>query len=632
MPEVIFEISSLNGSNVPELLKFSKFGYISSDHELYSRRISSSYEISKSINDGGVFDVLKDSNIGDIVLNNIDGGLDYLKSYAFDGQPIVVKRIIDGTPVTVFTGHQGVPQFDLENVIITIKDPQEKLNDNITLDIYDGDNVAPLGLEGSSTTIKGNVKPIFLGDGRNKNITPVLVNEQLLIYQVSSLANCRIFRVRDNGVPLDNYSTSAAHDVGDDTITLHNGLGNLPVGAQIYFINHTTLYTLTNELTSGTIEITPALTNAVPINTPVTVVNFYSDLTTSGIQYVDYSVDVNCTKGTTIIPVSGGSGSIDAGDYIIFNNQLKAYEVLTGISSGNIVLVSPLSEDIIKGSVIQVIGLSNPVLWGAYQGFFRLSSAPVGEITVDAVSIDDTSTIHKVGDVLDIICARESISLSSDSITTLNNCGYLALNITTTESKLSVINKIIKSVGGYYYFDGSELNVKLFEAPASPIFTIYDYQIKEKQFKLIAKGICKNKLPCNNLTVSYDKVETIQTTLAGSVPQYWKERVKTEFRKKDFPYSVTKTRHLLSETFNIESLLCFLSDVNTEFTRLFNLIKVDKNVIEISVDLNEFLDYELGDTITLSVSRYDYGSGKDCILLGYSQDDNEQTLTFRLFG
>lgn len=632
MPEVIFEISSLNGSNVPELLRFSKFGYISSDHNLYSKRISSSYEISKSINDGGVFDILKDSNIGDIVLNNIDGELDYLKAYAFDGQPIVIKRIIDGSAVTVFTGHQGIPQFDFENVTITIKDPQEKLNDNVTLDTYDGNNVAPLGLEGSSTTIKGNVKPIFLGDGRNKNITPVLVNEPLLIYQVSSLANCRIFRVRDNGVPLDNYSTSAAHNIDDDNITLHNGLGNLPVGAQIYFTNHTTLYTITTGLTGETIVITPALTNAVPINTPVTVVNFYSDLTTSGIQYVDYSVDANCTKGTSIIPVSGGSGSIDAGDHVIFNNQLKAYEVQTGISSGNIVLVSPLTEDIIKGSVIQVIGASNPVLWGAYQGFFRLSSAPIGDITVDAVTIDDSSNIHKAGDVLNIICTRESISLPSDSITTLNNCGYLALNITTTESKFSVINKIIKSVGGYYYFNNSELNVKLFEAPASPIFTIHDYQIKENQFKLIAQGICKNKLPCNNLTVSFDKVETIQTTLAGSVLQYWKERVKTEFRKKEFPYPATKTRHLLSENFNIESLLCFLSDVNTEFTRLFNLIKVDKNVIEISVDLNEFLNYELGDTITVLVSRYDYGSGKDCILLGYSQDDNEQTLTFRLFG
>lgn len=633
--DTIISLNCLDDSDTPTTIYFSKFGFIdngaSPNPILYKRAILNSLTLSIAPDDGGVLSVFNTASVGDISIGNVDGAYDYLKDYAFDGRSVTVSAVINNTIYPVFIGTAGVPEFTLSEIVFSLRAIEETLSDNIELLTYAGDNVLPLGLEGSADTIKGNVKPELYGDCRN--ITPKLVNQSLNIYEVSSLSNCRIKAVYDTGAILSNYKTAAAYTAGVSTVNVHKGLGDLPVGAEFYFDNHNTLYTISSPLSGGTIGFTPTLTANVPKDTPVAVTNFYADETTTNLQYVNYIVDGSVTKGSASIPVTAGTGTITAGDNIIFNNHLKMYEVQTTLTAGVIVLTVGVNEDLLDGTVVQVVGVKNPVLWGAYKGYFRLSSPPAGEITVDAVSIDGSKNVHKAGDILNLICNKIGVTADSTFVADLNTCGYIGLYLNDSRSKIDIIREIVKSTASYFYFVADTLFGQLFNSPSvTADFEITDSQILDGSFSFIAAGLGSNKIPIYSLNVNFDKIETVQTSFAGIASNQWMERLKNQYRKQSFINTSTLTRHLLSLTLDIDTIARIRSEVNTNFNRLFNLIKVKRDVFSLSVASHDILTYELGQTVKITSSRFGLSSGKNFILIGVDVDDNSNNKTFRFLG
>lgn len=74
----------------------------------------------------------------------------------------------------------------------------EIIDKSIQTKRYKGNNVAPDGVEGGENQ-EGRCKPVLYGAARN--LTPILVNEQRPIYQVSD-GICQVLAARDGGVPL----------------------------------------------------------------------------------------------------------------------------------------------------------------------------------------------------------------------------------------------------------------------------------------------------------------------------------------------------------------------------------------------------------------------------------------------
>lgn len=122
---------------------------------------------------------------GSIILQNADGGLDTLLNYAFDTQTVIVA-VTDTTstsePRLVFGGTVEQVVFDTQTVTLLVRDYTYILDKPLQSVKYAGNNVLPNGLEGTSE-LKGKPKPMLFGQA--KNITPVLVNSSLLIYQVN---------------------------------------------------------------------------------------------------------------------------------------------------------------------------------------------------------------------------------------------------------------------------------------------------------------------------------------------------------------------------------------------------------------------------------------------------------------
>jgi hypothetical protein len=149
---------------------------------------------------------------GEIQLINLDGGLDPLINYGFDGRSIVIKELIVATGIaTVLFGcSMEQPVFTNDEISLRIKDPQIAFQVPLQTNKYAGSNTLPTGVEGTAD-IKGKPKPLAYGEVHNA--TPVLVNTSKLIYQGNDGALFSIPAVYDKGVALTlgtAYSTQAA--------------------------------------------------------------------------------------------------------------------------------------------------------------------------------------------------------------------------------------------------------------------------------------------------------------------------------------------------------------------------------------------------------------------------------------
>lgn len=122
---------------------------------------------------------------GTITLQNADGALDYLASYGFDAQEILLRRFSADAPTTeVFTWYgftESVLLTETE-VIFTVRDAIYVLDMPLQSAKFGGTNVLPDGLDGLPTDLKGKPMPIWVGNVFNAS--PPCINTSRLIYML----------------------------------------------------------------------------------------------------------------------------------------------------------------------------------------------------------------------------------------------------------------------------------------------------------------------------------------------------------------------------------------------------------------------------------------------------------------
>lgn len=624
---VLFTIEALNAAGSAETLRFSDGKYIDGDGNVYGQYIADAPEISVIANDGGLFTLFGGNSVGDIALNNIDGSLSYLADFAVDGRPAKIYFFDGNTAILRFSGSIGRMVAPPGQIVFSLKAFQETLTNKHPMAVYAGSNTLPEGIEGTIDTLKGKEKPKVFG--RCKNITPDLVNESLLIYQVSSRDDCVITAVFDDGVRLSNYQTNGAHSAGVSVIAIDKGVGDIPAGARILFANHDAFYTVQAGLSAGFITLTAPLAVTVPDNIFIEVVNFYTD--TADLQFTDYFVDGRHSKGDTAINVTVGVGAINVGDQLIFNSHLTIYTVQTALVDGIVVIDNGLLDDISDRDVVHVLGNKAPVLWGSFQGLFRLSARPYGAVTCHAVSVHSNGTIHKAGDVFKLVATEASLLVDSAGVAEFNSAGTIGLHVTGSTTTGELLNKVTKSIAGYYHFIGSIIYLNLFTAPSStPDFVLYDYQIDT--IDISAFGLGSNGNVLHGIHCLYDRIETVQDAIDGNAPSAWQQRLKLQYLETTEIDDVVKDRHLLSGLLEIESLLCWLSQVNNLIARLLPIIKVRRDVVAITLDKDQVYDFFISCTIKAITPRSDYNNGRNLVLIGFKIDDKANQVILYLYG
>src|SRR5471032_545781 len=150
---------------------------------------------------------------GTMDLSNVDGGLDYMLAYGFDNRKI---RILVGDPTkpystftVAFRGTMEQPELTRAIASIVLHDRQAELDMLLCRHRYGGTNVLPAGLDGTVDILGAAVPRLY---GTVFNITPILVNTSLLIYQVHDGAISDVPAAYDSGSALTrgtDYTTLA---------------------------------------------------------------------------------------------------------------------------------------------------------------------------------------------------------------------------------------------------------------------------------------------------------------------------------------------------------------------------------------------------------------------------------------
>lgn len=136
---------------------------------------------------------------GVVSLDDLNGSLDYLLDYSWDGAEIVMYRGFSDEP---FRNWTAVGRFaganiigDMESIKIRLRDFGWRLNTLLHTEYYQGTG----GLEGE-VGLKGRWKPYAAG--WCFNIEPVLIDAAHQVYQFNFISSQAVIECRHGGVPL----------------------------------------------------------------------------------------------------------------------------------------------------------------------------------------------------------------------------------------------------------------------------------------------------------------------------------------------------------------------------------------------------------------------------------------------
>lgn len=199
--------AAIDAGGTVTTLRFADEGVITRPSETppnacYEPRVTQPGSLTRTMYSGGTSGQSK-VGYGEIVLSNMDGGLDAIKDYGFDGRRCVVRAGPVGAAypngfVTIFTGNVEQATFDWSRLAFVLRDRLAELDKPLQGVRYLGSNVLPGGLEGQAQDLQGKPKPLVFG--RALNVPAPLVNTARLIYEVGACAS--IDAAYDRGLAL----------------------------------------------------------------------------------------------------------------------------------------------------------------------------------------------------------------------------------------------------------------------------------------------------------------------------------------------------------------------------------------------------------------------------------------------
>jgi hypothetical protein len=153
---------------------------------------------------------------GEMVLNNTDQGLAYLRDFGIDGRDITIRVGAQDAPypggfTTFLTGTAEQVEVGARTATIRLRDRLQVLSLPLQATRYAGTNALPAGAEGTADDIKGQTKPLLYG--RRYQAAPVLVNTAKLTFQIHDGAIQAVDAVYDMGIALTagaDYANLAA--------------------------------------------------------------------------------------------------------------------------------------------------------------------------------------------------------------------------------------------------------------------------------------------------------------------------------------------------------------------------------------------------------------------------------------
>lgn len=124
--------------------------------------------------------------LGDLVLLNEDGALDYMADLAFDGRPVTLRIGPQGGAypsdfTIVFVGTMDGAEFRRRDILVRLRDRALELDVPLQTERFAGTATGSGDIEGTADDLKGKVKP--WGRGVLFEVPPAYVNTGKLMFQ-----------------------------------------------------------------------------------------------------------------------------------------------------------------------------------------------------------------------------------------------------------------------------------------------------------------------------------------------------------------------------------------------------------------------------------------------------------------
>jgi len=602
----IATINCLDGSNSPSTLYFSDDGYKSSDGRYYPSRMRQPAKINITGNDGGLLNVMQQSSIGEIELDNTDGGLDYLTSYAIDGRDCTLQLVYNGVITTWFKGIVTRISQKNNSLYLTLKSLTEALDTPLVLSRYAGTG----GVEGLTTDIMGNVKPRVYG--QVINATPVLCFATSGVYQVSDLTTTSITAVYDKGVALT---------LGVNRASLALLLSTTPAaGTYDWFQGYFRVGTMAVQ------QITCSATDTLLL---------------AGDIFKQIGTSVQFSSGKRVIgeqPVL-----LDAPThYYQMSAAASNYVIDAVFNDGNPLVFGVERATNTLATIAPAVGT-----YDTFKGYLRinpqLQSAPnpstgvYDPITLGVITCNTTDNNVTYATTYNIKVNEVAVT---GAVAALNSCGNIGIYVSSDMTVRAILDTILKSVGGYWWFgdatnltsyNSNLLNAALYTSPsASPDVTIQNYQVTSCERTAIAVG--SNGLPFYSVLGNYNKVETQQSDVLGATTDAWRARVLKGSLIKESADLTVKSYHPQSLRLSFDSALKTTADISTVTDRLLLQFKSRCDIVTTTCYFSDLPRLTLNMTVKLFYNRLGYSQGVSFRLVGYELDIKRKSVTMQLMG
>lgn len=194
MAIILFNIDHYNPDTAAvETLRISTAPYISAITDtpaatIYDDRVVDGGNIERHIFGAGRTYGQGEMAAGELVLSNLSGSLDYLRTHGFDFRKMTVFRVENdkatlASATQIATLYMEKAEFSWSQLRIVLRDPMLELDVPVMKATFAGTNSGATGYEGLPNDIKGKLKPH--SDGIAEVVSPTLVNSSSLIFIAS---------------------------------------------------------------------------------------------------------------------------------------------------------------------------------------------------------------------------------------------------------------------------------------------------------------------------------------------------------------------------------------------------------------------------------------------------------------
>lgn len=276
-------------------------------------------------------------------------------------------------------------------------------------------------------------------------------------------------------------------------------------------------------------------------------------------------------------------------------------------------------------------------------GYFRIGASPSGTITCDAIG----KSFHypypagrsKISEVFnDIVVDAGFTATGMSPIIEIEEVGVYVKDPIPTSEMLNFLANSSRS----YWTRGSLYSVHMrpfkineygeqFDHNDPPIITLEDYQILNLERQSTGGGT--NGAPVWKSVVEYDKVETVQSDLAGSVPEEAKARKSVKYRKtSDEDITIKEVINLSSEEKVVTTVLRNEADAIALATSYGKLLSVRRDTVSVRTREEHIRGATVGGRVFVYSNYLGYSNGRHMTITSIEYNLRKQEVTLNLFG